>query len=179
MTTSLASSIALENVQAAPCPAATVTAVLDTNVALDLLLFLDQRVQALQQALTGQSLRWIATEPMLDELSRVLRRAALAHWGHDSDQVMAEARRLCQGVAGCAETDSRVPHCTDPDDQMFIDLAWRWPAKLLFSRDRAVLRLARPARAQGLWIGTPERWPATGPGQQPGQQEQRRPKPPL
>ena len=158
-----------------PLPTAAVTAVLDTNVVLDLLLFNDPRGQALHQAITAQSLRWIATEPMLDELGQVLRREALAHWGHDSEQVMAEALRLCQLVANSAETSGRVPRCTDPDDQMFIDLAWRWPATLLFSRDRALLRLARPARPHGLWIGTPERCALLA----PAQPEQRRPKPPL
>ena len=175
MTTSLAVSSRQETSAATPAPTVVVTAVLDTNVVLDLLLFKDPRVQALRQALSAQGLCWIATERMLDELGQVLRRAALAHWGHDSDQVMAEARGLCQPVASVAESVGRVPRCTDPDDQMFIDLAWRWPATLLFSRDRALLRLARPARPHGLWIGTPERWPADI----VDHPEQRRPKPPL
>ena len=175
MTTSLAEQSPLEAFSGTRPTTAAVTAVLDTNVVLDLLLFKDPRVQALHQALGAQYLCWIVTEPMLDELGQVLRRAALAHWGHDGDQVMADALRLCQAVATCAETAVRVPHCTDPDDQMFIDLAWRWPATLLFSRDRALLRLARLARPHGLWIGTPERWTAP-PG---AYQEQRRPKPPL
>lgn len=175
MTTSLAVSSPQEASAATRSPSAVVTAVLDTNVVLDLLLFKDLRVQALRLALGAQGLRWIATERMLDELGQVLRRAALAHWGHDSDQVMAEARGLCQPVASLAETAGRVPRCADPDDQMFIDLAWRCPATLLFSRDRALLRLARPARLHGLWIGTPERWPA----KIVNHPEQRRPKPPL
>ena len=175
MTTSLASSSALEAVPATLHPVAVVTAVIDTNVVLDLLLFKDRRVQPLHQALTGRGLRWIATERMLNELGLVMRRAALAHWGHDCDQEMGNARRICHAVVDCPDTGGRVPCCTDPDDQMFIDLAWRWPAALLFSRDHAVLRLARAARPHGLWIGTPERWTA----QTQGQQEQRRPKPPL
>ena len=163
MTTSIAASSPL-TLAAGSLPAAgALTAVLDTNVVLDLLLFKDPKVLALRQALTARVLRWIATERMLDELRLVLRRAALAPWGHDSAQVMAEVERLCQRVASCPETGGRAPRCTDPDDQMFIDLAWRRPATLLFSRDRALLRLARPAKPHGLWIGTPERWPAPTP----------------
>ena len=157
-------------VAAAPIPA-----VLDTNVVLDLLLFKDRRVQVLHQALAAHQLCWVATEAMLCELDHVLRRSALAAWGHNCDHLMAEARRLCQPVPACNDTGGPVPHCTDPDDQIFIDLAWRWPAPLLFSRDRALLRLARRARAHGLWIGTPERWPPAP----KAPQEQRRPKPPL
>ena len=159
MTTSLSTSSPLESTAGTQAAKGAITAVIDTNVVLDLLLFKDPRVQPLHRALTGRDLRWIATERMLDELCLVLRRSALAHWGHESDQVMAEAQRLCQRVANCAETGGRVPRCTDPDDQLFIDLAWRWPATLLFSRDRALLRLARPAEPHGLWIGLPERWP--------------------
>ena len=159
MTTSLLTSSQLKSATCAQPAQGEITAVIDTNVVLDLLLFKDPRAQPLHQALTDRALRWIATERMLDELCLVLRRSALAHWGHDSDQVMAEAQRLCQRVANCAETAARVPRCTDPDDQLFIDLAWRWPATLLFSRDRALLRLARPAKPHGLWIGSPDSWP--------------------
>lgn len=162
MTTSLNASSRLET-GSGTLPSKAFAAVLDTNVVLDLLLFKDARVQALHQALTVQGLRWIATKRMLDELDLVLRRPSLSRWGHDSDRVMTEAQRLCQCVANCAETGGRVPRCTDSDDQMFIDLAWRWPATLLFTRDRALQRLARPARPHGLWIGTPERWAAPGP----------------
>ena len=162
-------------IAAALIPAAPILAVLDTNVVLDLLLFKDRRVQTLHQALAAHQLCWVATEAMLCELDHVLRRPQLSAWGHSSDHLMAEARRLCQQVPACNDTAGPVPRCTDADDQIFIDLAWRWPAPLLFSRDHALLRLARRARAHGLWIGTPERWPAVP--QAP--QEQRRPKPPL
>lgn len=160
MTTSLASpNPAVGATRLLPTPAAAL-AVLDTNVVLDLLLFKDPRGQALHRALSGHLLSWITTEQMLVELDWVLRRSALASWGHDSALVMAEARRLCRIVPACADGGGRVPRCTDQDDQVFIDLAWRWPADLLFSRDRALLRLARPARGHRLWIGTPEQWPA-------------------
>ena len=144
-------------------PLATGLAVLDTNVVLDLLLFADPRVQALRDALTTQRLAWLATEAMLTELSHVLRRPALAVWGHDSAHLLDAALTLCRQVATPAADSLRVPRCTDPDDQIFIDLAWRQPAAWLFSRDRALLRLARAARPHGLWIGLPEHWPLAAP----------------
>ena len=48
--------------------------------------------------------------------------------------------------------------CTDPEDQMFIDLAVQLGGATLLSRDRAVLKLARRAQAYGVSILTPERW---------------------
>jgi predicted nucleic acid-binding protein len=50
--------------------------------------------------------------------------------------------------------------CTDPDDQMFVDLAHAAGARWLVSRDRAVLRLARRAAAFGIAITAPEGWSA-------------------
>ena len=48
--------------------------------------------------------------------------------------------------------------CSDPDDQMFIDLAMAHGANGLLTRDRAVLRLALRARSFGVLIATPEVW---------------------
>ena len=144
-------------------PLATGLAVLDTNVVLDLLLFADPRVQALRDALATQRLAWLATEAMLTELGHVLRRPALATWGHDSARLLDAALTLCRQVPTPAADSLRVPRCTDPDDQIFIDLAWRQRAAWLFSRDRALLRLAHTARPHGLWIGLPEHWPLAAP----------------
>jgi uncharacterized protein len=137
-----------------------VWAVLDTNVVLDMLLFKDIRLNPLHSALVRKALVWVATDPMLDELSHVLQRRSLARWGHDPHQILAEALGLCCKVMPCTEVDTQVPRCTDSDDQIFIDLAWRWPTSWLFSRDRALLRLARKAKPHGLWIGPPEHWQA-------------------
>jgi predicted nucleic acid-binding protein len=52
------------------------------------------------------------------------------------------------------------PRCTDPDDQKFISLGLYTGARALLSRDRAVLRCARGARALGLEILTPSAWAA-------------------
>jgi predicted nucleic acid-binding protein len=48
--------------------------------------------------------------------------------------------------------------CTDPDDQVFIDLALACKARWLLSKDRALLKLARRARALGLSIQPPASW---------------------
>ncbi|WP_369293093.1 PIN domain-containing protein [Klebsiella variicola] len=48
--------------------------------------------------------------------------------------------------------------CRDQDDQKFIDLALDARARWLVSRDKAVLALAKRARARQLLIVTPERW---------------------
>jgi predicted nucleic acid-binding protein len=50
-------------------------------------------------------------------------------------------------------------HCTDPDDQVFIDLALVAGARWLVTQDRALLRLARRAALRGVVIVPPARWP--------------------
>jgi predicted nucleic acid-binding protein len=51
--------------------------------------------------------------------------------------------------------------CRDPDDQKFIDLALAAKAQWLVSRDKALLALAKRAKARGLLIVKPEAWTLT------------------
>jgi putative PIN family toxin of toxin-antitoxin system len=131
--------------------------VLDTNVVLDLWLFGDMRAQPLQQALHSGRVIALVTAPMLAELADVLSRPFVNAWPVAPSQVLATLQASSRLVDPPVPSP-RAPRCTDGDDQQFIDLAWAWPAGTLFSRDRAVLRLARAALRHGLQITTPERW---------------------
>ncbi len=135
-------------------------AVLDTNVMLDLWLFDDPRAQALRNALLQGQLVALATAAMLAELIDVLQRPFVASWPTPAAQVLDTVHTLCRQVTPPSSTIGPAPRCSDGDDQKFIDLAWAWPTQWLVSRDRAVLRLARAARAGGLRIVTPEGWAA-------------------
>ena len=98
---------------------------------------------------------------MRDELMHVLARSTLAAWTPDHAAIAAAHARWAEimdiagapGIAGAARL-----RCTDPDDQKFIDLAAQLGDACLLSRDRAVLKLARRARAAGFSILTPEAW---------------------
>jgi len=132
--------------------------VLDTNVVLDLLVFADVRTRRLAEALDRRQLGWLATSAMLDELADVLTRPFITRWCADAQAVQARVRAQCQLVEPPPARGATAPRCADPDDQKFIELAWHWPAAWLFSRDRAVLDLARPAYGHGLVITTPAAW---------------------
>ncbi len=142
-------------------------AVLDTNVVLDLWLFGDPRAARLRVALASGVLRALVTAPMLAELADVLERPFAAAWPVAPARVQNMLHACSHQVEELVSNAARAPRCTDPDDQKFIDLAWSWPARWLVSRDRAVLKLARPARAHGLHIVTPEHWAAAA-GQDAG-----------
>jgi putative PIN family toxin of toxin-antitoxin system len=137
----------------------TLDLVLDTNVVLDWLVFGDPAVQALAQALEDGHVRWVATAPMLDELRHVLRRPLDARW--EARRELALTFALDNRVEIVSPPDlppARRLHCTDADDQKFIDLALARPTPWLLTRDRALLRLARRARLQGVAVVPPGQW---------------------
>lgn len=132
--------------------------VLDTNVVLDWLLFCDPRCEALATMLVERRAICVATLEMRQELTSVLDRGTLNDWITDDCELWARWEQFARMVEPLSAPPLHRPRCTDPDDQKFIDLALQVGARALFSRDRAVLRCARPARALGLEIRRPEHW---------------------
>ena len=131
----------------------TVTAapvVLDTNIILDVFVFADEPAKAVRQALEAGELNWIATQPMRDELARVLAYPQivprLEFYKLGADDVLASFDRHARLTEVAAK--SRLT-CRDPDDQKFIDLAIAGQA-LLLSKDRHILSMAKRLRAQGV-----------------------------
>lgn len=134
--------------------------VIDTNVVLDLLVFNEPahalRIAALHQLLEQAPGLWLRTDPMADELARVLAYPKLAirldHHGLSRHDVLASyhARtRRVEPAAGC------VVRCRDRDDQMFIDLAVAHQADLL-SKDALVLQLRKRLLPLGVRVQTAE-----------------------
>jgi predicted nucleic acid-binding protein len=132
-------------------------AVLDTNATLDWLLFDDPACAALGDALAAGRLRWLACPRMRDELADVLGRGLAERRGAAVDAVLVAFDRYAQMTQAPPAAPWR---CTDPDDQVFLDLACASGARWLVSRDRALLRLAKRALALGLRIVPPSRWQA-------------------
>jgi putative PIN family toxin of toxin-antitoxin system len=135
--------------------------VLDTNTVLDWLVFRDPAVGALAAALKGGTVQWLACLRMRRELEEVLGYASLARWNPDRERALASF-----DAYACLVAEPPVPspwlRCTDPDDQVFIDLALSAQAQWLISHDRALLKLARRARTQGVRIVPPAQWVAPG-----------------
>jgi putative PIN family toxin of toxin-antitoxin system len=127
--------------------------VIDTNIALDLLVFENPDIAPLAAALAAGELRWLVTAAMRAELERVLGYPLVAR------------RMLQRGLevqAVLADFDARVRHvdalpprapcvCSDPDDQVFIDLAVAHRA-LLLSKDRAVLSMKKRLALRGVAV---------------------------
>mmetsp|Transcript_23369 Transcript_23369/g.55567 ORF Transcript_23369/g.55567 Transcript_23369/m.55567 type:complete len:155 (-) Transcript_23369:15-479(-) len=133
--------------------------VIDTQVVMDWLGFRDARAQALAAAVMSGAVRWLVAPAMRDEIRHVLGRGVAAAYSPDLPFIEA------QFDAHARPVDPPPPQpltghlvCRDQDDQKFIDLALDARARWLVSRDKAVLALAKRARARQLLIVTPERW---------------------
>lgn len=135
-------------------------AVLDTNVALDWLLFAEPATAPLGAAVESGTVIWFACAHMRNELERVLRYPALERWRPDATALLARFDRHAR-LLSQPPTDPLL-RCADRDDQVFIDLSRAHHARWLITRDRALLHLARRAAPLGLSIVTPARWAGFG-----------------
>ncbi|RYF21442.1 MAG: putative toxin-antitoxin system toxin component, PIN family [Comamonadaceae bacterium] len=128
--------------------------VVDTNVALDLLIFSDPRTAPLRQLLASGRLAWIATQVMRDELERVL---AYPHIAERMDYYRVDAAQVLAAFDAQARLVDIAPRvayvCKDADDQKFIDLAAAHAA-ILLSKDKAVLCMRRRLLALGAHVAT-------------------------
>ena len=127
--------------------------ILDTNIVLDAFVFNDPVAEPIRQALASKQLDWLATQPMRDELARVLAypkiAARLAYYKLSASDVLARFDKHTRMVDVAPKASVT---CSDADDQKFIDLAVQHQA-LLLSKDKAVISmrerlLARGTRAQ-------------------------------
>jgi uncharacterized protein len=130
-------------------------AVFDTNVVLDLFVFQDRRVHALRTALEERRIIPSATAPMVDELRNVLTRGVGPRWPVDAERTLADWTAMLELRPPPSRSRFR---CSDPDDQMFIDLAVELRPSMLLTRDRALLHQARAASHAGVRVVMPERW---------------------
>lgn len=116
--------------------------VLDTNVVLDLLHFADATVSPILNALETRSAHCCASAQTLDELRRVL---AYPEFKIDTEAQTTLLTRYQAwiGLGEPASVHANLPRCSDPDDQMFLELAAATRANFLISKDKALLTLKR------------------------------------
>ncbi len=133
--------------------------VIDTNVVLDWLLFRNPAVAGVAAAVESGRVCWIASLRMRTELVKTLSKPLLQQWNPDSERILTTVDRHSIQRPEPRLSPAQALHCTDPDDQVFIDLALAEGARWLLTRDRALLKLARRAALRGVDVGTPERWP--------------------
>ena len=127
--------------------------VIDPNIVLALFVFGDPATASLRQQLDAGERGWVATQPMRDELERVLAYPQIVprmdFYGRSAAEVLGHFDRLVRRVEVAPKTTAT---CKDADDQKFIDLAVAHGARLL-SKDRAVLCMKKRLLALGVRAG--------------------------
>ena len=128
--------------------------VLDTNIVLDVFVFNDAAAASIRRGLASGEIDWLATEPMRDELARVLAYpqivSRLAFYRLSAEDVLAAFDKHARRVEVAPKISLR---CSDADDQKFIDLAVEHKA-LLLSKDKAVISMSKRLLVCGVRVHT-------------------------
>lgn len=133
--------------------------VLDTNVLLDLFVFGDPRWQALADALEAGLVDAFTREDCRAEWLAVLDYPHLPVTPENKPAICARFDRLLQCLPIEQVNSFGLPLCTDRDDQKFLELALQCGAHVLVSKDKAVLKLGKRTRRQGMFaIVAPQHW---------------------
>jgi len=125
--------------------------VLDTNILLDIFVFDDERATYLKQAILTGSIVAIASEKTFLELADVISRPLFKLDETVQISILAQWKSITQQYDD-SNLSSGPWKCQDPDDQIFLDLAYQLRPAILISKDNAVLRLASRAAQENVLI---------------------------
>ena len=127
------------------------TVVFDTNVLLDLFVFNDFRAIHLKQALLEKQIDALATPKTLEEFADVISRPLFSLEPAAQETILLQWRSLARIV----DEQNLAPSswcCQDPDDQVFLDLAFTSKPCILISKDNEVLKFATKALKENVLI---------------------------
>jgi putative PIN family toxin of toxin-antitoxin system len=127
--------------------------VLDTNVILDLLVFKDPSAEPIRLALDTRRVDAVRTSASLAELMDVVQRPIFKLSSEEQEGIVrtwVSNTRLLENSA----IEPAPFTCRDPDDQVFIDLAYSLRPALLLSKDLRVLELRSRALLEKIEISS-------------------------
>ena len=125
--------------------------VFDTNVLLDLFVFNDFRALHLKQALLEQKIDALASPKTLEEFADVISRPLFALETIDQEKILLQWTSLAR-VLDDQSLLSSPWRCQDPDDQVFLDLAFTARPCTLISKDHEVLKFSAHAAKENILI---------------------------
>ena len=125
--------------------------VLDTNVILDLLVFKDPSTEPIRLLLDAKQVDAVRTPASMAELIDVIGRPTFKLNREDQATIVRAwetSSRLLEDMA----IEPAPFTCRDPDDQVFIDMAYSIRPAFLLSKDLRVLELRAIAKPHGVEI---------------------------
>ncbi|QWD64822.1 putative toxin-antitoxin system toxin component, PIN family [Polynucleobacter sp. MWH-UH2A] len=127
------------------------TVIFDTNVLLDIFVFNDFRAIHIKAALEDKQVKALATPKTIEEFADVISRPLFALEKSAQEYILSEWRNLATIIED--ETLISAPwKCRDPDDQVFLDLAFTSKPCVLLSKDNELLKLAKKAATESIFI---------------------------
>ncbi|QWD92246.1 putative toxin-antitoxin system toxin component, PIN family [Polynucleobacter asymbioticus] len=125
--------------------------IFDTNVLLDLFVFHDVKALHLKAALLDKKVTSYANQQTLDEFADVIARPLFALDAATQSSILTQ----WQGIA-LMMNDAQIQKapwlCQDPDDQVFLDLAYSLRPCILLSKDLELLKIAPRAAKEDILI---------------------------
>jgi putative PIN family toxin of toxin-antitoxin system len=125
--------------------------VLDTNILLDIFVFNDERAIHLKKVLFDKTRHFVASQKTIEEFADVISRPLFKL----DEEAQAAILAQWQSIAEQRDDSNVAPapwKCQDPDDQIFLDLAYQLRPTILISKDNAVLQMARRAASEDILI---------------------------
>ncbi|QWE31342.1 putative toxin-antitoxin system toxin component, PIN family [Polynucleobacter sp. Adler-ghost] len=125
--------------------------VLDTNILLDIFVFNDERALQLKKALFDKATQFLASQKTIEEFVDVISRPLFKLDKQTQKAILAQWQSIAE-----QQDDSNLAsapwQCQDPDDQIFLDLAYQLRPTILISKDNAVLQIAHKAASENILI---------------------------
>ncbi|MGV0963665.1 MAG: putative toxin-antitoxin system toxin component, PIN family [Polynucleobacter sp.] len=125
--------------------------VLDTNILLDIFVFNDERAVNLKQAIVDGGIPAVASQKTIFEFADVISRPLFKLDEATQAAILAQWQSIAQ-----QHDDSDLVtapwKCQDPDDQIFLDLAYQLRPAILISKDNALLHIASRAAQEDILI---------------------------
>ena len=125
--------------------------ILDTNILLDIFVFEDVRADRLRNAVLNRQIKTYSNQTSVEELADVISRPFFDLEEGRQAEIMGQWQSLSQSIED-PKLEPAPWKCQDPDDQVFLDLAFTVRPSILISKDNAVLKLATRALKEGVWI---------------------------
>ena len=125
--------------------------ILDTNVILDLLVFKDPTTEPIRLLLDAKLVDAVRSEASMLELIDVIQRP-IFKLSREAQEIILQKWESSSRLLENTAIEPAPFTCRDPDDQVFLDMAYSLRPALLLSKDLRVLELRASAKRHGIEI---------------------------